>query len=95
MIIHKLKTMLGLEPTCEEVNGFISDYLEGTLDDKTRGKFEAHIGDCSACGRFLEQYETTVRLTHDAGQFSPPDELFEKTMAFLRKKWSDAGEGAD
>lgn len=95
MILHKIKTMLGLEPTCEEVNGFIAEYVEGTLDDKTRTKFEAHIGDCTACGRFLEQYEATIRLTHEAGRISPPDELFEKTMAFLRKNWSDPGEGAD
>lgn len=95
MILHKLKMMFGLVPTCEDVNSFISQYLEGTLEEKTRKKFMAHIGDCSICGRFLEQYEATVEMTREAGQITPPDELYEKTMAFLRKSWSDPTAGAD
>jgi anti-sigma factor RsiW len=95
MILHKLKTMLGLEPTCEEVNSFIAEYLEDKLDEKTRRSFERHIGGCSTCERFLEQYQATIKITHEAGQISPPDELFGKTMAFLRSSWSKPGEGAD
>ena len=90
MIVHKIKMMLGLEPTCEEVNGFIAQYLDGSLDDKTRKKFLFHIGDCAACGRYLEQYETTVDLTREAGAIDPPDELVEKTLGFLRRRWADA-----
>jgi anti-sigma factor RsiW len=74
---------------------FIAQYLDGTLDEKTRKKFMAHIGDCSTCGRFLEQYEKTIELAHDAGQVRPPDELYDRTIAFLRKSWADPTAGAD
>ena len=95
MILHKIKTILGIEPTCEEVNGFIVQYLDGTLDDRTRKKFLTHIRDCSTCSRFLEQYQATIELTREAGLISPPDELYDKTMAFLRRSWSDPTAGAD
>ena len=95
MILHKLKIMLGLEPSCEEVNGFIVQYLDGDLDEKTSKKFWAHIGDCSTCGRFFEQYTATIDLTRDAGDITPPQELVEKTLAFLRTRWADGASASD
>jgi anti-sigma factor RsiW len=95
MILHKLKIMLGLEPSCEKVNGFIVQYLEGDLDEKTRKKFAAHIGDCSTCGRFFEQYKATIDLTRAAGDITPPQELVEKTLAFLRTRWASSASASD
>jgi len=95
MILHKVKIMLGLEPSCEEVNGFIVQYLDGDLDEKTRKKFWAHIGDCSTCGRFFEQYTATIDLTREAGDITPPQELVEKTLAFLRTRWADGASASD
>ncbi len=89
MILRKLKMMLGIEPSCEKVNSFIVQYLDGTLDDSTRQRFLAHIGDCATCNRFLRQYETTIELTREAGAIEPPTELVEKTLGFLRSRWVD------
>ncbi len=87
MILQRIKTFFRMAPTCEKVNDFIASYLEGALDEKTTRQFEAHIGACSTCSQYLDQYRTTVDLVHEAGSFDPPPELVEMTLAFLQKRW--------
>ncbi len=49
-------------------------------------RFEKHIGGCEQCRRYLEQYRATIGLVKEAEEMpeDPPDELTEKTLAFLR-----------
>ncbi len=77
--------------TCEDVNGFLTAYLEGTLDEKTRARFEKHIGGCEPCRRYLELFRVTIGFVKEAGEVpaDPPDELTEKTLAFLRTHYSE------
>ena len=46
--------------TCHELSEIVTDYLEGALPLPDRVRFEAHVADCPACRRYLEQMRRTV-----------------------------------
>lgn len=48
--------------TCEEFVELVTDYLEGTLDPETAGRFESHVRECRGCGDYLDQFRETIRL---------------------------------
>ncbi len=84
-IVHMIKVMLGLAPNCEKVNQFLADYVEGTLNEKTRAQFQQHMDMCPCCGPYLDQYQTTIDMTHDCPCVEAPPELVEHTLSFLRQ----------
>jgi anti-sigma factor RsiW len=47
---------------CRELVELVTDYLEGTLSEAERARFEGHIGGCSGCAMYLDQIRETVRL---------------------------------
>ena len=47
---------------CREFVDFLMAYLDGELPDEQRTTFDAHMGDCPACVRYLDSYRETVRL---------------------------------
>ena len=49
--------------TCRELVDLVTDYLEGTLPEHERARFEAHMFACDGCERYVEQIRTTVDLT--------------------------------
>jgi anti-sigma factor RsiW len=51
------------ELTCRELVELVTDYLEGTLPDRDRDRFEAHIAGCDGCTNYLFQIRETIRLT--------------------------------
>ncbi len=73
-------------PTCQELDDFIVDYLEGTLPVFQRLVFQLHLGMCPKCRTYLQGYRRTVRLSQDAyaeesdGQAMPP-ELIDAILA--------------
>ncbi len=85
--IRKLKGWLNPSLTCEEVNHFIVEYLEGALPSRPRALFEGHIARCPNCRPFLDQYRQTIEMVREAGADvpEPPEELVEATMTFLRQ----------
>jgi anti-sigma factor RsiW len=48
---------------CKELVEIVTDYLEGTLPDRDRARFEAHILTCGPCREYVEEMRTTLRLT--------------------------------
>ncbi len=54
--------------TCQELDGFIVDYLDGRLDFTTRMKFKMHISMCGDCKRYLVRYRQTMRTVSAAYQ---------------------------
>lgn len=48
--------------TCAEFEEFILSYLQGTLPDKQRRRFERHIRFCRECREYLEAYRRTVEI---------------------------------
>ena len=77
-------------PTCEEVNKFLVDYIDGTLPEKTRKKFEAHLKRCPNCAPFFQQYKSTIELVREDRDIRIPDYLVEHTLAFLRQNIGSA-----
>jgi anti-sigma factor RsiW len=49
--------------SCRELVELVTQYLEGGLSRRERGRFEAHIADCGNCTRYLQQFRETIRLT--------------------------------
>ena len=77
------------EMACQELVEVITDYLEGTLAERDRARFEAHLLTCSPCREYIEQMRTTIAM---AGQVSldsvPPRARDELLRAFRRMKES-------
>lgn len=72
---------------CEDINEFLTAYLDEELDEPLQEGFERHIADCDCCGVYLEQYRETIALIQEeeASGAEVPDELAERTLAFLRE----------
>lgn len=77
--------------SCKDVNEFLMDYLDGTLPEEMRRRFEKHIENCDQCRAYLEQYQATASVIGEAGELpgEPPEELVENTLAFLKKHRAD------
>jgi anti-sigma factor RsiW len=45
---------------CREFVELVTDYLEGTLPDGERARFEAHLTDCDGCPGYLEDMRRLV-----------------------------------
>lgn len=86
MITLLRKRWFGPKLTCKEVDAFLAEYLEGTLDPKIQKGFKKHLHMCPNCPVFLEQYRQTVHLLKDQPTPKPPRELVDHTLAFLRKR---------
>jgi len=50
------------EMPCQELVEVISSYFDGSLGRRDRRRFEAHLRECEACERYLEQMRETVDL---------------------------------
>jgi anti-sigma factor RsiW len=48
------------EMPCKELVEVITDYLEDTLPDEDRARFEAHLEECPWCVNYLEQMRETI-----------------------------------
>ena len=48
--------------TCKDVEGFLDDYLEGSLPWGTRLRFQIHVRMCSECGPYIERYRRAIEL---------------------------------
>ena len=51
------------ELACKELVEIVTDYLERTLPERDRARFEAHILTCPPCREYVEEMRTTLRLT--------------------------------
>ncbi len=59
--------------TCQDVNQFLADYLDGTLPWRQRLLFNVHLLVCHHCRQYLASYAATVRFTKSLGQQVEPE----------------------
>jgi anti-sigma factor RsiW len=45
---------------CKELVEAITAYLDGTLPDADRRRFDAHLENCAYCAEYLEQMRKTI-----------------------------------
>ena len=48
--------------TCEELEGFVHDYVEQALDARSRARFERHLRLCPMCRVHFDEYVRTIAL---------------------------------
>ena len=84
-MFRALINMLRGGATCKSVNAFLTDYVEGRLDEATASRFEEHVGMCPNCRRYLDQYRETVSLVKEIPAPPVPPELEARTADFLRR----------
>jgi anti-sigma factor RsiW len=51
------------EMACNELVEVVSDYLEGTLPEHDRLRFESHLRECPCCVEYVEQFRETIAAT--------------------------------
>ena len=82
-----MKDDITTELACKELVEVITDYLEGTLPERDRARFDAHILTCPPCREYVAEMRTTLqltgRLTVDSISSSARDELL---RAYRRMK---------
>lgn len=73
-------------PSCQEVEQFAYDYLEGQLEVGLVAKFERHLDGCKTCHRFIESYRKVARPA-ELAQHIPLDPDFEaRVIEFLKNQ---------
>ena len=73
---------------CAELVEVITDYLEGTLPEKDRQRFEAHLDECPFCVTYLEQMRETIDALGGLSEESLSPETQEQLLEAFRG-WRD------
>lgn len=71
-------------PSCEQVNTFITMYLDNDLPEADRASFEKHLRMCQNCHAYFDQYKATIQAVKSAEAVEIPADLIEHTLEFLR-----------
>jgi len=66
----------------------LSLHVDGMLDAASRLRLEAHLADCQACRRELDQLRRTVELLRDLPAVETPPNLANRVMATVRERES-------
>lgn len=53
--------------TCQELIGFLTDYLDGQLPLMQRLAFELHLTLCRDCRAYLHNFKTTIAAAKQSG----------------------------
>ncbi len=70
--------------TCKEVIlEYLADYLDASLSPEALADFERHLDSCAACRAYLATYETTRKMTGQAGHVQMPPEVKVHLRRFL------------
>ena len=78
------------ELTCRELVDLITGYLEGTLAEPDRARFEEHVTECENCATYLDQMRATVAALGELREESlSPAVRDELLLAFRGWKRSD------
>lgn len=68
--------------TCQELIGFLTDYLDGQLPLTQRMAFDLHLTLCRDCRSYLHNFKTTITAAKDSSADIPaiPEELVEAIL---------------
>ena len=74
---------------CREFVEVITGYLEGTLPEVDRERFEEHLAACPHCTAYLDQMRTVLRLTGRLTDEDIPDATRADLLEVFRR-WQSA-----
>ncbi len=63
MILRKLRRRLQGDYPCARLVEAVTEYVEGSMSERERGRFERHLAACSSCQEYLAQLRRTIELT--------------------------------
>ena len=69
---------------CQELVEAITAYLEGTLPDPDRRRFDAHLVECPYCTEYLEQMRETIARLGTVDETTLSDEAREQLLVAFR-----------
>ena len=79
-----------MELNCKHVWGYISEYIDGTVDAKVREEIERHLEHCEICSAILDSTRNILVLTADNRTFELPvgysERLHQRLAEELKKK---------
>jgi anti-sigma factor RsiW len=89
MIFRRLYLRLTGDYPCARLVETVTEYLEGTMPEAERARFERHLEICSSCVDYVAQLRRTIELTGrvtvddvDALPDHARDELMDAFRAF-------------
>ncbi len=68
---------------CKHVWGYISDYIDGSVDSAVKEDIERHLEHCEICSAILDSTRNILVLTADGRTFELPVGFSEKLHARL------------
>jgi anti-sigma factor RsiW len=74
---------------CQEFVELVTDYLEGTLPEEERVRFEAHLAKCDGCRGYLEDMRRLIGSLHEAPE-PPPDPATREALLRAFRELRDA-----
>lgn len=72
------------EMVCDELVGLVTDYLEGTLSELDRRRFEAHVAECEWCVNYVEQSRAVAGALGRLGEEPVDSEVLRTALAAFR-----------
>lgn len=77
--------------TCEELIGFLGDYIADELPPERRERFEKHLAICPSCREYLRSYRLTIQAARTAVASTPdiediPPEVLTAILATIAGK---------
>ncbi len=66
---------------CEWAEGYLSAYLDNTLDPPLRAEVSEHLASCERCSAILADYRRYDALLADAVRITPPDSLRDRIFS--------------
>ena len=81
---------------CRDLVELVTEYLEGTLSEADRRRFEEHLAECDGCTDYVAQMGVTIELTgHLRTDDVDPIALETLLDAFRRHHRNGDGDGDD
>ena len=74
--------------TCQELVEVITGYLDGTLCDADRRRFDAHLATCPHCTEYLEQMRNTIARLGTLDETTLSHHAREQLLAAFRESHS-------
>ncbi len=70
--------------SCQELTELVNAYLEGTLPEGDRARFDAHLAACTGCHIYLDQMRRTIAMTGMLREEDLSDEARERLLVVFR-----------
>ena len=80
-----------MELNCKHVWGYISDYIDGSVDSELRLQIERHLEHCEICSAILDSTRNILYLTADGRTFALPIGYSERLHARLERELAAVG----